>query len=129
MWKVGSWECAWTRPRSDLAFVRFSPDGDYVIQRDRKHFLELLAAGTGKRLGQIETPRVDHPDNAGAGFSPDGGFFAIHPMGTRELVVWRLSGVREQLARFGLDWGLPPLKESGPTNSSAVAVRFENGGR
>jgi len=129
MWKVGSWERHWMRPRDDLAFVMFSPDGAYVLQRDRKSFLELLAFGTGKLLGQLEMPRMDHPDSLGAAFSPDGSFLAIHPMGTRELVVWRLSGVREQLTRLGLDWDLPPLKEPEPTNSTPLTVRFADESR
>jgi len=124
MWEVDSWQRLWTRPRADLAFGMFSPDGAYVLQQDRKFFLELLAANSGRLLGQIEAPRMAHLDSAGATFSPHATYLAVHSRGTRELYVWHLSKMREQLARLGLDWDLPPLREEAPTNPPPLAVRF-----
>ena len=124
VWEVGSWARLWARPRSDLAFAMFSRDGAYVLHRDRKSFLELMASDTGKLLGRLEMPRLEHPDSAGAAFSPDGAFLAVHSLGTRELVVWHLRGVRQRLAQLGLDWHLPPLQPAGSTNTGPPVVRF-----
>jgi WD40 repeat protein len=124
MWDVGSWARLWTRPRADLPFALFSPDGAYVLQRVRKSFIEVLASDTGELVGHLEVPREGHADGAGAAFSLDGAFLAVHTLGTRELVVWHLAQVRRELTRLGLDWDLPSLRDSRPTGSALHAVRF-----
>ena len=124
LWKVGSWELRWTRPRADLPLAMYAPDGAYVLHRNHKAFLEVLAASTGTLLGRIEMPKMSHPESAGAAFSFDGAFLALHPMGRRELLVWNLGSLRQRLAQLGLDWDLPPLRPSASASAPPVTVRF-----
>ena len=44
-----------------------------------------------------------------------------------ELADAVLAEVRRELARFGLDWELPPLSEPNPNPATPTAVRFVGG--
>jgi hypothetical protein len=82
--------------RSGLVALR--KDGTVVQLRD---------ITTGEVLAALQSPVLDTVTELA--FSPDDTqLVATHNL-TRELVVWDLRLLREELAKMGLDWARPPF--------------------
>jgi WD40 repeat protein len=102
--------------------LAFSPDGSLLASRESKSLVHLIASSTGELLAVLEAPGGDHV--AGLVFSPDSRYLAQLQTSVRELIVWDLQRIREQLAKLHLDWGSPlyPAKIAPP---AANALRVE----
>jgi tetratricopeptide (TPR) repeat protein len=64
--------------------------------------VSFLDVETGRTLAKLEDPHHDRP--AWMGFTPDGSRFVIVSHYSKNIHVWDIGLIREQLATMGLDW-------------------------
>jgi WD40 repeat protein len=108
LWAVGSWQPKGVpRPGGSGPqdnFTAFSPDGRVMARTDANK-IELVETQTEKPLASLEAP--------GSGvvvrcqFSPDGTRLATVQL-DKQVQLWNLRLVRQDLAKMHLDWDLPP---------------------
>src|SRR5436190_1344753 len=68
--------------------------------------IQLQDLANGEVLTTLQSPVPSHVISLA--FSPDDAQLAVTHRLTRELLVWDLRLIREQLAKMGLDWNRPP---------------------
>ncbi len=127
LWEVGSW-----RPKGppkpgcgipEWSFTAFSPDSQ-VMARDRDGTkVELFETLTEKPLGTLEAP-----GSTGIGrfkFSPDGNHLAILQL-DRQVQLWDLRLIRQDLKEMRLDWDMPPLAAKPMADTRPVTLEIES---
>jgi hypothetical protein len=77
-----------------------------IALREGQASIHLRDLGSGELLATLQSPLRDHITDLI--FSPDDTQLAVIHWGTRELLVWDLRLICEQLAKMGLDWNRPP---------------------
>ncbi len=107
-WEVGSWEChhrieriGWTDVSGSVAFT---PDGKLIALSHTRGFIHLLEMGTFRELARLEM--AVSRDCQGLSFSGSGDRLTFSAGDAVQ--VWDLRAIREQLAKLGLDWEMPP---------------------
>jgi WD40 repeat protein len=108
LWEVGSWQ-----PKGPPTpgfqgavenFTAFSPDGKVMARSDGQKIL-LLETLTEKPLATLEP--LGSPSVAKFQFSPDGSKLAV-VQSDRQVELWDLRLIRQELAQMHLDWDMPP---------------------
>jgi WD40 repeat protein len=121
-WDIGSWAVGPPLPRSGLPVIALSHRGALLATCDESQTsIQLRDVTTGELLAKLQSPipslltRLE--------FSPDDTQIAVAHSVTRELIVWDLRLLREDLKSLGLDWARPPYP---PAAAEPVpkAVRF-----
>ncbi len=106
VWETNSWTPGVRVPRSDLGLIAISHRSGLMALRDGQTSIQLRDLATGEVLATLKSTLRDHV--TGFAFSPDDTQLAVIHWGTRELLVWDLRLIRQQLAKMGLDWKRPP---------------------
>jgi WD40 repeat protein len=119
--QVGTWETAF-KDRWDNA--TFSPDGAILAAESKQGFTRLLAAASGRELARLEGPTRTWGFVA---FTPDGSKLLICNDFERNIHVWDLRAVRQQLAEMDLDWDSPPLPPAPPPSTNPLQIQIDNG--
>jgi len=106
VWETNSWTPGVRVSRSDLGLMAISHRSGMIALRDGQTSIQLRDVQSGELLATLQSPLRDHITELA--FSPDDTQLAVTHWGTRELLVWDLRLIREQLAKMGLDWNRPP---------------------
>jgi serine/threonine protein kinase/Tfp pilus assembly protein PilF/sugar lactone lactonase YvrE len=121
-WKVGDWKAARVvarKPGSSLNGAAFSPDGRLLALALAPDEVQLSDPLTGREYGVF--PVLTQEPISSICFSPDGGQLVISTK--REIHVWDLRLIREQLNAMDLNWDTatqPPAKS--PTDQLPLRV-------
>jgi serine/threonine protein kinase/WD40 repeat protein len=109
VFETNSWTLGLRVPRSesDLPVVAIAHRGELVAIRSGQTSIQLRDVATGGVLATLQSPIRSHI--VGLAFSPDDTKLAATHWGTRELLVWDLRLLREELAQMGMDWERPPF--------------------
>jgi serine/threonine protein kinase/WD40 repeat protein len=109
LWAVGSWQPKdppmLGHPVGQFNFTAFSPDGRVMARTMDMHKIQLSEVLTAKPLATLEAP-----GSTAVGafqFSPDGTQLAAL-LQDRQLQLWDLRLIRQELEALHLDWDLPP---------------------
>jgi len=108
-WGMSSWECVQVVPRggtAGAARVAFSQDNSMVAVPLIARGVRLLRTGSWEELAELEPPTPQYISDLT--FSPDGGQL-VAASETKQIHLWDLRSIRQQLAELKLDWDLPPL--------------------
>jgi serine/threonine protein kinase/WD40 repeat protein len=133
LWEVGSWQPK-SPPKpgygnssgaigaidSTGVFIAFSPDSR-VFARTDGHKIQLLDTSTEKPLATLEAPGSSAVTKFQ--FSPDGSQLAAVQF-DRQVQLWDLRLIRQELKQMHLDWDLPPYPPAGKT-AAAGPVTLE----
>jgi tetratricopeptide (TPR) repeat protein len=111
LWAVGSWQEG-PSPGEGTAFA-FSPDPDgKLLAVETGHgVVRLVDPDSGREYARLEDANQDRARHMA--FSPDGTQLVVNSEGLW-LRSWDLRAIREELARRGLDWDLPPFPPASP---------------
>src|SRR5262249_39203926 len=122
LWKAGTWEPGINVPLeySNYGYlpglVGFSPDNRLLAYAKSGLTLALLDRETGEEVALLPLPGPQSMGGVNLWFTADGSHVAVGCEGLTA-TVWNLRGLREELARIGLDWntpGIPPAPSSPP---------------
>jgi eukaryotic-like serine/threonine-protein kinase len=133
VYNTSDWSTVWVHPGEDYPVMAQALDGSLLALRNERNRIHLLAPKDGTVLATLVMPN-DMGVEALA-FSPDSRLLAAASSGVDQLFIWDLPGVRQELARLGLDWSAPPGPATAParfeTNTIAStqtgALEQENG--
>jgi WD40 repeat protein len=121
VWEAGTWKILRKFPKIRGAGVlTFSRDGQVFAYSQSPQLIKLLSVERGwEEFATLDAsePIAFHP----AGFSPDGGQFAV-VSDTKRIRLWDLRSIRSQLASLGLDWDAPPLSDSSKISEPIRAI-------
>ncbi|HXI49879.1 MAG TPA: protein kinase, partial [Candidatus Saccharimonadales bacterium] len=109
LWETDSWTPGLRVPRSDFDVpnLAMSHRSGLIALRSGQTSIELRDVATGEVLATLQSPIRSHV--AQMAFSPDDTQLAVTYTGTRELLVWDVCLLREELKNLGLDWNRPPF--------------------
>jgi WD40 repeat protein/tetratricopeptide (TPR) repeat protein len=108
-WDVGTWQPGRRLPREMSSFpgaLAFSRDGALMALELSPGIIDLQEFSTGRTLARLEDPNRDRVGKLN--FTPDGTQLVNIANYSRVIHVWNLQTIRQQLAKLGLDWDLPP---------------------
>src|SRR6266568_2467796 len=122
VWETNSWTPGLRVPRSgpDVVAMALSHRGGLVAMRSGQTSIQLRDLATGEVLATLQSPIRYHV--IALAFSPDDTQLAVVHWGTRELLVWDLRLLREELAKMGMDWARPPF----PPEADKSQFKFTN---
>jgi WD40 repeat protein len=106
---LGSWECIHTLPREAggvQVTTAFASDSHMAAVACTPTKVRLLAVPSFRELATLESP--DPQLLSWLCFSPDGSRLAAATE-TKQIQLWDLRLIRQQLAAMKLDWDAPPL--------------------
>ena len=103
------------RARGRAAFA-FSPDGKLLAADTAHGAVRLVDPDTGREYARLENPNQDRARFLS--FSPDGTQLVATKGDSQSIHVWDLRAIRQQLAKMGLDWALPPYPPAPEVNES-----------
>jgi WD40 repeat protein len=121
VWETNSWTPGVRfSPHSstDAVTMAMSHRGGLAAVRGGQTSIQLVNVATGEVLATLQSPIRSHI--IWLAFSPDDTQLAVIHWGTRELLVWDLRLLREDLAKMGMDWNAPhyPPSPKEPTNKT-----------
>lgn len=107
---------------SDLGSGTFgdcTSDGELAVIRLPSGVLRLVAVGSGR-----EPARLEGPDSgvAAVHFAPDGARLVLQV--SDGMRVWDLRGVRQELAKLGLDWDAPVYLPTRQESDDALSAEL-----
>jgi eukaryotic-like serine/threonine-protein kinase len=114
LWTVGSWREG-PRIGGGTAFA-FSPDGKLLAGEMGHGTVRLVDPDTGREYARLETPNQDSAMYLN--FGPDGTQLVITKGHNHAFHLWDLRAIRNQLAKTGLDWDLPPYPSMPDVNQA-----------
>jgi WD40 repeat protein/Tfp pilus assembly protein PilF len=115
LFDVATWEV--NRPLGPGG--RFAPDSRVLAVSTGRGAVRLIEAATGRELAELEDPNLEVAVNWF--FTPDEGrLLTIHQF--KGIRVWDLRLIRQELARWGLDWDAPPYP---PAAAPAEPLRVQ----
>jgi len=128
VWETNSWTPGVRMPRSspDVVVMAMSHQGGIVAMRSGQTSIQLMDVATGAVLATLQSPIRSHVVRVA--FSPDDTQLAVTHWGTRELLVWDLRLLRQELAKMGMDWARPPFppdENLAPLKSNRITVLGE----
>jgi WD40 repeat protein len=103
---TNSWMAGPRYHRNGLSYMAISHKGRLLASAFTPTAIQLTDIDTGEVLATLQSPIVDHP--IAMAFSPDDTQLAVVHWGTRDLLVWDLRLLRDDLKRMGMDWAGPP---------------------
>ena len=121
LWETNSWTPGMRVPRSgpDVVAMALSHRGGLVAMRSGQTSIQLRDLATGEVLATLQSPLRSHVTQVA--FSPDDTQLAVAHWGTRELLVWDLRILREELAKMGMDWARPPFPPEADNSTFKLA--------
>jgi len=93
----------------------------WVAMRHGEASIQLRDVANGELLATLQSPLPDPVLTLA--FSPDDTQLAVTHSGTRELLVWDLRLIREELVKMGLDWARPPYPPAAGPPASPFPIR------
>jgi WD40 repeat protein len=109
LWEVGTWQPKGPPvPGLEVAewnFTAFSPDGRVMARTMEGYNIQLLETSTEKPLATLEAQASSGVSTFQ--FSPDGSHLAAQQR-DRQVQLWDLRLIRQELAELHLDWDMPP---------------------
>lgn len=125
-WEVGSWELDHIVPRAhvgDPGEMAFTRDGRIMAISHSAEAIALINPSTGREF--VRLPAAG--PNVWFCFSPNGSHLLT--AGEESTIdIWDLGRIRDQLARAGLDWNLPPTALASPAGRvRPVEIRLDFG--
>jgi Tfp pilus assembly protein PilF len=127
LWEVGSWRQGPTLGESTHNVgAAFSGDGKLLALGDHAPgVIRLVVPYTGKELARLTGPE---PTRLGPQcFTPDGGHLIALGEDSREIHLFDLRSIREQLKELGLDWDAPPLPDAPRVRPEPLQVEVPQG--
>ena len=115
--ETNSWIAGPRFPRRGLANMAVSHRGRMLASVFGSTGIQLTDIDTGKVLATLQSSVSTHP--IAMAFSPDDTRLAVVHWGTRDLLVWDLRLLREDLKTMGMDWSGPPYS---PVDAAASPV-------
>jgi WD40 repeat protein len=113
LWEVGTWQPKGPPvPGLEVAewnFTAFSPDGRVMARTMEGYNIQLLETSTEKPLTTLEAQVSSGVSTFQ--FSPDGSHLAAQQR-DRQVQLWDLRLIRQELAELHLDWDMPPIRRS-----------------
>jgi WD40 repeat protein/Flp pilus assembly protein TadD len=107
VWSTDSWVAGTPVPRSGMPIVALSHRSGLLATCDQgQTSIQLFDLATGHLLAKLQSPLANRL--TGLVFSPDDSQIAVTHFATRELMVWDLRLLREELSNMGMDWARPP---------------------
>jgi serine/threonine protein kinase/WD40 repeat protein len=104
-----SWTAGPPLPRAGMPLVALSHRGAMLATSDEgQTSIQLRDITTGELLATLQSTVPTHMGVFE--FSPDDTQIAVAYQRTRELLVWDLRLLREELRSMGLDWARPPYQ-------------------
>jgi serine/threonine protein kinase/WD40 repeat protein len=103
LWAVDSWQ---EGPHIGGGECAFSADGMLCAVETGHGVIRLVNPDTGREYARLEDPHQDRSHHLS--FSSDGVHLVSTTPDSPSIHVWDLRVIREQLAKMGLDWDLPP---------------------
>jgi signal transduction histidine kinase len=124
--ECGSWRVLYQSSGSDplLSPCAFSPDSRMVALLKAPHIIELREAISGRVLTSLEAPGSS--PISGLRFTPDATRLLALEW-TRQIQVWNLASVHQELAKIGLDFETPPKVGVGPGELTSKMGDLESG--
>jgi serine/threonine protein kinase/WD40 repeat protein/tetratricopeptide (TPR) repeat protein len=122
-WKVGTWDpgrVVRRKPGSSMSHPAFWPDGRLLALALSPDEVSLSDPLTGHEYGVL--PLVPQKPISSMCFSPDGSQLVIST--ERDIHIWDLRRVREQLKQMDLDWDAPAYS-SRESSSDRLPLRVE----
>jgi tetratricopeptide (TPR) repeat protein len=118
LWAVGSWE---EGPRVGGIGFAFSPDAKILALEAGFGRVRLVDPDTGNEYARLEAPVQSrlYPQC----FTPDSAQLITWAEDRRELHIWDLRAIRQQLADLGLDWDVEPYEPAKP--AAPLEVRLD----
>jgi hypothetical protein len=104
LWAVDCWQQG---PQIGGGAFAFSPDSKLMAVETGYGVVRLVAPDTGQEYAQLEDPNQDRVGD-GISFTPDSTQLVTTNNDSHSIHVWNLRTIRQQLAKLGLDWDLPP---------------------
>jgi hypothetical protein len=121
-WNTNSWNPGPRLARAGLPIMALSNRGGLAAMCDEgQTSIQLRDIATGETVATLQSPVPKHL--TALAFSPDDTQIAVAHWGTRELVVWDLRLLREELKQMGLDWTRPPYPPAAVEAPKAVQLR------
>ncbi len=102
LWAAGSWSKG---PQIGGEVFAFSPDGTLLAVGTKHGTVQLVDPETGRQYARLESPNQSVVWTLTFGRD---GTQLVTTETDRSLHVWDLRAIRQQLAKMGLDWDLPP---------------------
>jgi serine/threonine protein kinase/WD40 repeat protein len=103
LWEVGSWKRG--KQIGGLRFA-FSPDSKMLAVETGHGAVRLVDPESGQEYARLEDPNQERAHQIC--FNSEGTQLVAPSLDSQSVHVWNLRAIREQLAKMGLDWGLPP---------------------
>ena len=123
LWEVGSWK---RRKQFGGGPFAFSADSKLLAVEEGHGAVRLLDPDSGQEYARLEDPNQERA--AAFCFSPDGTQLVAPSHDSQTVHVWDLRAIREQLAKMGLDWDLPPYPPAPEFHESQpIEVQVELG--
>jgi WD40 repeat protein len=107
LFKVDTWEAGPVVGTARWG-VAFSPDSGTFAEETGQGAIRLRQVATGREYARLEDPR-QHRVN-GITFSPDGTKLLTTSGEDNAIHVWDLRALRQELAKFRLDWDEPAFE-------------------
>jgi WD40 repeat protein len=108
-WHVGTWRPGLVIRRVGGSIgpgpMAFTPDGRILAMVRRHGQVGLVDTRSGEEIARLTAP--NELPISWLCFSSDGSQLAVATE-KQAIQIWDLRAIRRQLARIGLDWGLPP---------------------
>ncbi len=124
LWAVGSWQEG-LKIGGGGAFA-FCPDGKLLAVDTAYGAVRLVSPDTGREFARLEDPNQDRAFYLS--FNADGTQLVATNNDSQSIHVWDLRAIREQLARMGLDWDLPPYPPARAVDETrSLQVQVERG--
>jgi WD40 repeat protein len=126
LWAVGSWR---EGPRIGGGVFAFSPDlkspSGKLLAVETGGAVRLVNPNTGMEYARLKDP--DQDSAIELTFNADGTQLIVSTTDSQSIHVWDLRVIREQLAKMGLDWDLPPYAPLAPAGEPLPRVEVDTG--
>jgi WD40 repeat protein len=121
VWETNSWTAGPRLPRNGFTNMAISHRGRLLASAQHPTAIQLRDLDTGEVLATLQSPVTEYP--TAIAFSPDDTQLAVVNRGTRDLLVWDLRLLREDLKKMGMDWLRPPYPPAAAISLPPARVR------
>jgi Tfp pilus assembly protein PilF len=118
LWRVGTWE---EGPAiGGTKNMCFAPDGKLLAVEGESRAIRLVEADSGRQIARLESPVRSRL--IPCCFSPDGTRLVTMGQDTRQLHIWDLRALRQELSLLDLDWDTSPYLPETPAPGEGPAA-------
>jgi WD40 repeat protein/Tfp pilus assembly protein PilF len=109
LWEVGTWREGPSLGNSfnTIPYCAFTLDDRLLALQDQPELIRIVDPDTGREIARLTVSANVRP--VPLSFSPDGARLAVMGEETRDLHLFDLRAIREELQALNLDWDAPPL--------------------